>query len=105
VRAAEARLADARGTVREMVTAAFAAVRAADAAASAAVRQQEASQAALASVRLEVRVGLKPTLALLDAERDMAQAAMQAAQAQAHRTAAAWNLKALVGARPGNAPS
>lgn len=98
VRAAEARLADARGVVREMVIAAFAGVRAADLAASAALRQRAASAAALASVRQEVRVGLKPTLALLDAERDAAQAAMQAAAADAARVTAAWRLKALLGA-------
>lgn len=97
VRAAQARLDDARGNLREQVIAAFAGVRAADAAAEAAARQQAASAAALASVRQEVRVGLKPTLALLDAERDAAQAAMQAARAQAQRTAAAWDLKALLG--------
>jgi outer membrane protein len=97
VRAAQARLADARGTVREMVIAAFAGVKAANEAANAALRQQAASEAALASVKQEVRVGLKPTLALLDAEREAAQAAMQAASAQAQRATAAWNLKALLG--------
>ena len=97
VRAAEARLADARGSVREMVIAAFANVRATGLAAAAAQRQQQASHAALASVRQEVRVGLKPTLALLDAERDAAQAAMQAANADANRVVTAWGLCALLG--------
>ena len=97
VRAAEARLADARGSVREMVIAAFAGVRTTQLSADAARRQKQASEAALASVRQEVRVGLKPTLALLDAERDAAQAAMQAANADAQRIATAWGLRALLG--------
>jgi outer membrane protein len=97
VRVAEAWLADARGSVREMVIAGFANVRSTGLAADAALRQQRASEAALASVRQEVRVGLKPTLALLDAERDAAQAAMQAANADTNRIAAAWNLLALLG--------
>lgn len=97
VRAAEARLADARGSVREMVIAAFAGVRTTQLSADAARRQKQASEAALASVRQEVRVGLKPTLALLDAERDAAQATMQAANADAQRIATAWGLRALLG--------
>ncbi|WP_313670173.1 TolC family protein [Sandarakinorhabdus sp.] len=97
VHAAEARLADARGSVREMVIAAFANVRSTGLAAEAAVRQKRASEAALASVKQEVRVGLKPTLALLDAERDAAQSAMQAANADAQRIATAWGLRALLG--------
>lgn len=97
VRAAEARLADARGSVREMVIGAFANVRSTGLAADAAARQKRASEAALASVKQEVRVGLKPTLALLDAERDAAQAAMQAANADAQRIATAWGLRALLG--------
>jgi outer membrane protein len=97
VRVAEARLADARGSIREMVTTAFAGVRTSQLSADAARRQKQASDAALASVRQEVRVGLKPTLALLDAERDAAQAAMQAANADAQRIATAWGLRALLG--------
>jgi len=101
VRAAEARLADARGTVREMVIAGFANVRATRLAAEAALRQQQASEAALASVQQEVRVGMKPTLALLDAQRDAAQAAQQAAAAASQRAAAAWGLLALIGSDVG----
>jgi len=97
VRAAEARLADARGTVRELVIAGFANVRATQLAAEAALRQQQASAAALNSVRQEVRVGMKPMLALLDAERDAAQAAQQAATAAGQRAATAWGLLALIG--------
>jgi outer membrane protein len=97
VRAAEARLAEARGLLKEMVIAGFAQVGATRLAAGAAARQQEASAAALASVRHEVRAGMKPGLALLDAERDAAEAAMQAADAAARRTAAAWSLRALLG--------
>mgnify|MGYP002654484032 CR=1 FL=1 len=97
VRAAEARLADARGSVREMVITSFAGVRTTQLSTDAAQRQKQASDAALASVRQEVRVGLKPTLALLDAERDAAQAAMQAANADAQRIATAWGLRALLG--------
>lgn len=96
-RAAQARLADARGLVREQVIAGFAQAQSARLAAAAAERQQRASTAALASVRQEVRVGLKPGLALLDAEREAAQAAYNAATAAGQRTAAAWNLLALLG--------
>lgn len=97
VRAARARLDDARGRLREQVIGSFAGVRAAALAAEAARRQREASAAALASVRAEVRVGLKPTLALLDAEREAAQAALRASEADAARSTAAWRLLALIG--------
>ncbi len=97
VRAAQARLDDARAAVTEMVVGAMADLAASRSAESATSRQQQAADAALASVRQEVRVGMKPGLALLDAARDAAQAATLAAQASARRAAAAWTLLAVVG--------
>lgn len=97
VRAAQARLDDARSIVTEMVIGMMAEVAATGVAAQASARQQQAADAALASVTQEVRVGIKPGLALLDAARDAAQAASAAAEANARRTAAAWNLLALIG--------
>ena len=48
-------------------------------------------------VRHEVRVGLKPQIDLLNAEREAAAAAAAAAQARTARIVAAYRLRALIG--------
>ncbi len=95
--AAEARLRDARSLVEEQVIAGFHGVRTARLVAEAAEQQASASAQALASVRHEVRVGMKPQLALLDAEREATQAATAAAAARTGRIVAAYRLQALLG--------
>jgi TolC family type I secretion outer membrane protein len=70
VRVAEAGVDAARVQVREAVVDAWQDVQTARAVAEAAADQSTASSSALDSVRNEVRVGQKPTVELLDAERD-----------------------------------
>ncbi|MGB5076332.1 MAG: TolC family protein, partial [Sphingorhabdus sp.] len=59
--------------------------------------QFRAAEDALASVRQEVRVGMKPQLDLLDAEREAIAAAAALEQARTDRVATAFRLRALVG--------
>ena len=56
-----------------------------------------AADAALADVREEVRVGEKPTLDLLNAERDDIAARLGALRAEAAEVIAAYRLKAVLG--------
>ena len=70
VRAAHAGVEAARAQIREAVIGAWQDVQTARAVAQATADQSTASSSALESVRNEVRVGQKPTLDLLDAERD-----------------------------------
>ena len=67
-------------------------------------RMAEASQLrtnaaaeALRGTRLEAQVGAKPTLAVLDAEREAIEAEAALLQAEGMRTVAAWRLNALTG--------
>ena len=71
--------------------------RRADAVAAAAGDQARSADAALVNVRHEVRVGVKPALDLLDAEREALAAKIADVQAQGARTVAAYRLKAAVG--------
>ena len=97
VRAAAERLRSARAQIEEAVIAAWSGVQATALMATAAADQARAADASLASVRHEVRVGLKPQLDLLDAEREAIAAASNAAQARANRTVIAYRLGALLG--------
>jgi outer membrane protein len=63
----------------------------------AATRRQAAAAEALRSTRLEVKTGMKPQLALLDAEREALDAAVALARAQGELLVAGWQLKALTG--------
>ena len=63
----------------------------------AATRRQAAAAEALRSTRLEVKTGMKPQLALLDAEREALDAAVALARAQGGLLVAGWQLKALTG--------
>lgn len=96
-RAARAGLEAARAQVREAVIAAWSDLTAARAMATAAKDQADAAASALDSVRNEVRVGQKPTLDLLDAEREAlaADAALIAARGEA--VSSAYRLRALLG--------
>ena len=71
-------------TAGRMVTASAARVAAAD--------------EALRSTRLEAKVGAKPTLAVLDAEREALAAQAAMIEAEGQRLVAAWQLNALTGA-------
>lgn len=58
-------------------------------------RQQAAAAEMLRATELEAKVGMKPQLALLDAQRDSLDAAVAAARARGQLLVAAWRLKAL----------
>ena len=56
-----------------------------------------AANEALRGTRLEAQVGAKPTLAVLDAEREATEAQAALLEAQGRRHVAAWRLNALTG--------
>jgi len=56
-----------------------------------------AAAEALRGTRLEAQVGARPTLAVLDAEREAIEAEAALLHAQAMQTVAAWRLNALTG--------
>jgi TolC family type I secretion outer membrane protein len=95
--AAEAQLDQARAAAEEAAIDGWQGRRTADAVALAAADQATAAEAALESVRHEVRVGEKPTLALLDAEREALAARVAALQARGARVTAAYRLNAVLG--------
>ena len=97
VRAARAALEAARAEVREAVVGAWADIETARALAQAATDRSAASASALDSVRNEVRVGQKPTLALLDAEREALAAGAALVAARGEQVVDAWRLTALLG--------
>lgn len=96
VSAADARLRAGRALIREQVVTAMQAVRTAGRVAEAAVIQAAATATARDSVRHEVRVGLKPQIDLLNAEREATAAAVQVARSNAEQTVAAYRLLALL---------
>lgn len=97
VQAAEARLRAARSQVEEQVIGAFQGVRTARLVETAAEQQSVSARQALESVRQEVRVGMKPQLALLDAEREALAAAAASARARTDRIVAAYRLMSVIG--------
>lgn len=97
VRAADARARAARSAVDEQTISAFQGVRSAMLVETAAGQQASAAAQARDSVRHEVRVGMKPQLDLLDAEREATAAAVNEARAQSDRIVAAYRLLALLG--------
>jgi TolC family type I secretion outer membrane protein len=107
VREARAALAEARamrqaaerGVVDE-VTRAFENVQAAREAEAAATLQVQASRSALDSIRDEAAVGQRPTIDVLDAERDMLQAELDRDRAHAALVVSAYRLNALLGDSP-----
>ena len=97
VRAADARMRAMRLQVEEQVIAAFQDVRTAQLIEQAAADQARAAAQARDSVRHEVRVGMKPQLDLLDAEREAIAAEAGAARAATDRIVAAYRVLALIG--------
>ena len=59
--------------------------------------RRDAAAEALRGTRLEAKVGAKPTLAVLDAEREAIEAEAALLQAEGMQTVAAWQLNALTG--------
>jgi outer membrane protein len=96
-RVAEARLRAARQAVEAQVITLFEGLRTAQLVAIAAADQARASEQARISVAHEVRVGMKPQLDLLDAEREAIAATARAAQADAVRITTAYRLSAALG--------
>ena len=96
-RAAEARVRAARQQVEESVITLFERLRTAQLVAIAAADQARANEQARISVAHEVRVGMKPQLDLLDAEREAALATARVAQADAARVTTAYQLSAVLG--------
>jgi outer membrane protein len=96
-RAAEARVRAARQAVEEQVITLFEGLRTAKLVAVAAADQARASEQARISVAHEVRVGMKPQLDLLDAEREAALATARVAQVNAARVTTAYRLSAAIG--------
>jgi outer membrane protein len=97
VRAADARVRAMRMQVEEQVISAFQDVRTAQLVEQAATDQATAAAQALDSVAQEVRVGMKPQLNLLDAERESIAAEADAARARTDRIVAAYRLLSLMG--------
>ncbi len=97
VRAARARLDQARDGIDEAVTAAFATLSAAALVEDAAADRAVAADEAVTNIADEVRVGQKPQIDLLDAEREALAARTAALQARTLRVAAAYRLRALLG--------
>lgn len=96
-RGAQSALDAARAQVRESVVGAWEDVETARALVAAATDQATAASDALDSVRHEVRVGQKPTLDLLDAEREALAAQSSLIAARGVTVVAAYRLNALVG--------
>lgn len=67
----------------------------------AAIRRQAAAAEALRATRLEVRTGMKPQLALLDAEREALDADVALARAEGGLLVSGWRLIALTGSEEG----
>ena len=97
VRAAEARLRAARFAVDEQTISAFQGARAAILVEHAAASQAHAAAQARDSIRHEVRVGMKPQLDMLNAEREATAAAVSEIKARGDRIVAAYRLLALIG--------
>ena len=96
LRSARAGLVSASAEVREAVIGAWGDVATARAVALAATDQVKASAGALDSVRNEVRVGQKPVLDLLDAEREALAARSALVVARGDVTVQAYRLDALL---------
>jgi TolC family type I secretion outer membrane protein len=96
-RGAEAALDQTRAAIEEAAIDAWQARQTADVVAVAARDQAKAAEGAADSVRNEVRVGARPILDLLDAEREALAARIDQLEAEGARVVAAYRLKAVVG--------
>ncbi|WP_229815572.1 TolC family protein [Novosphingobium pokkalii] len=95
--ASEARAREAREQIDAAVISAWTNLKTANLMVEASAARSAATAQALRSVQLEAKVGAKPTLAVLDAEREAAAADAAAIEAEGQRMVAAWQLNALAG--------
>lgn len=95
--ASEARLRQAEQALEGMVIDAWQGLITARRMAEASQLRSVSATEALRGTRLEAQVGAKPTLAVLDAEREAIEAEAALLQAEGMRTVAAWRLNALTG--------
>lgn len=95
--ASEARLRGADQALEGMVIDAWQGLLTARRMTEASRLRSDAAAEALRGTRLEAQVGAKPTLAVLDAEREAIEAEAALLQADGMRTVAAWRLNALAG--------
>lgn len=95
--ASEARLRQADQALEGMVVDAWQGLATARRMTQASLLRREAAKEALRGTKLEARVGAKPTLAVLDAEREAIEAEAALLQAEGMQTVAAWRLNALTG--------
>ncbi|MEO0030388.1 MAG: hypothetical protein RIS94_146 [Pseudomonadota bacterium] len=95
--AAEARARATDDTLTGMVTDAWTGLATARRMTAASRLRTEAANEALRGTRLEMKVGAKPTLAVLDAEREAIEAEAALLQAEGMQTVAAWTLNAVAG--------
>lgn len=94
----EARAREARDSLQSAVISAWTGLLTAERMVVASAARTAAANEALRSTRLEAKVGAKPTLAVLDAEREALAAQASEIEAQGQRLVAAWQLNALTGA-------
>jgi outer membrane protein len=104
VRAAEAQRDAARAALKTAVIAAWSDLQTNRLAVAAARDQAQAANRAVDSLRQEVRVGQRPLLDLLDAERDHLGAVARALAAEGEVTVSARQLTVLLGAGPSVRP-
>lgn len=97
LRAAQADADDARLTIEQQAITAMQDVETARALVSAAEARLIATRAALRGTELEVQVGAKPQLALLDAQREAIEADASHAAARGRLLVAAYRLRAIAG--------
>lgn len=95
--ASEARLRQADQALEGMVIDAWQGLITAQRMSEASQLRSVSATEALRGTRLEAQVGAKPTLAVLDAEREAIEAEAALLQAEGMRTVAAWRLNALTG--------
>ena len=95
--ASEARLREADQALEGMVIDAWQGLLTAQRMTDASRLRSSSAAEALRGTKLEAQVGAKPTLAVLDAEREAIEAEAALLQAEGMRTVAAWRLNALTG--------
>ena len=95
--AAEAMARQADQTLAGLVVDAWQGLATARRMAEASRLRAEAADEALRGTRLEAKVGAKPTLAVLDAEREAAEAEAALVESEGRQVVAAWQLNALAG--------
>lgn len=95
--ASEARLRQADQALEGMVIDAWQGLATARRMTEASRLRRDAAEEALRGTRLEAQVGARPTLAVLDAEREAIEAEAALLQAEGMQTVAAWQLNALAG--------